>query len=91
MKRKRNILQKKEQGKNSQDQTNEEEKGKLPDKEFRVKIAKMTQNFENRMEKMQESTYLTRKEIKNKQVNNTITKIKHTLEGINTRITEAEQ
>jgi len=59
-------LQKKEQGKNSQDQTNEEEKGKLPDKEFRVKIAKMTQNFENRMEKMQESTYLTRKEKKSR-------------------------
>ena len=91
MKRKRNILQKKEQGKNSLDQTNEEEKGKLSDKEFRVKIAKMIQNFENRMEKMQESTYLTRKEIKNKQVNNKITKIKNTLEGINTRITEAEK
>ena len=52
MKRKRNILQKKEQGKNSQDQINEEEKGKLPDKEFRVKIVKMIQNIENRMEKM---------------------------------------
>ena len=52
MKRKRNILQKKEQGKNSQDQINEEEKGQLPDKEFRVKIVKMIQNYENRMEKM---------------------------------------
>ena len=52
MKIQRNIKQMKLQGKNSQDQINEEEKGKLPDKEFRVKIVKMIQNFENRMEKM---------------------------------------
>ena len=54
----------------------------------------MIQNFENRMEKMQESINTfnkERKEIKNKQVNNTTTKIKNTLEGINTRITEAEK
>ena len=33
-------MQKKEQGKNSQDQINKEGKGKQSDKEFRVKIAK---------------------------------------------------
>ena len=57
-------------------------------------IVKMIQNLENRMEKMQESINTfnkERKEIKNKQVNNTTTKIKNTLEGINTRITEAEK
>ena len=32
----------KEQGKSPQDQINEEEIGKLPSKEFRVKIVKMT-------------------------------------------------
>ena len=45
----------KEQGKNPPDQTNEEEIGSLPEKEFRVMIVKMTQNLGNRMEKMQET------------------------------------
>ena len=44
----------KEQGKNAPDQTNEEEIGSLPEKEFRVMIVKMIQNFGSRMEKMQE-------------------------------------
>ena len=44
----------KEQGKNPADQTNEEEKGSLPEKEFRVMIVKMIQNLGNRMEKIQE-------------------------------------
>ena len=43
----------KEQGKNPPDQTNEEEIGSLPEKEFRVMIVKMIQNPENRMEKTQ--------------------------------------
>ena len=41
MRRQRNIQQLKEQGKNSPDQTNEEETGSLPEKEFRVMIVKM--------------------------------------------------
>ena len=44
----------KEQGKNSPDQTNEEEIGSLPGKEFRVMIVKLIQNLGNRMEKIQE-------------------------------------
>ena len=55
MRRKRNTQQMKEQGKNPPDQTNEEEIGSLPEKEFRVMIVKMTQNLGNRMEKMQET------------------------------------
>ena len=43
----------KEQGKHPQDQINKEKRGKLPEKEFRVKIVNMIQNFENRIEKMQ--------------------------------------
>ena len=35
------MLQSKEQGKNLQDQINEGEIGKLPEKEFRVMIVKM--------------------------------------------------
>jgi len=44
-----------EQGKNSQDQINEEEISKLPEKAFRIMIVKMIQNLKYRMEKMQES------------------------------------
>ena len=36
----------KEQGKNPTDQTNEEEIGSLPEKEFRVMTLKMNQNME---------------------------------------------
>ena len=42
----------KEQGKNPPDQTNEEEIGRLPGKEFRVMIVKMIRNLGNRMEKI---------------------------------------
>ena len=44
----------KEQGKNPPDQTNEEEIGSLPEKEFKVMIVKMIQNLGKRMEKVQE-------------------------------------
>ena len=40
----------KENGKNPQDQTNEEETGSLPEKEFRVMTVKMAPNLENKME-----------------------------------------
>ena len=55
MKRQRNTTQMKEQTKNTEAQINEEEIGKLPEKELRVMIVKMIQNLKNRMEKMQES------------------------------------
>ena len=45
----------KEQGKNPTDQTNEEEIGSLPEKEFRIMIVKMIQNLRNRMEKIQKN------------------------------------
>ena len=45
----------KEQGKNPPDQTNAEEIGSLPEKEFRVMMVKMIQNLGNRMEKIQET------------------------------------
>ena len=40
---------------------------------------------------MQESINKDLEELKNKQTNNTITEIKNTLEGINSRISEAEE
>ena len=65
----------KEQGKNSPDQTNEEEIGSLLEKEFRVMIVKMIQN---RMEKIQETFNKDLEELKSKQtmMNNTINEIK---------------
>ena len=83
----------KEQGKNPPDQTNEEEIGSLPEKEFRVMIDKMIQNLGNRMEKIQETFNKDWEELKIKQtmMNNTINEIKNSLEGINSRITEAEE
>ena len=52
---------------------------------------KMIKNLENRMEKMQDSINKDLEELKNKNTNNTITEIKNTLEGINSRIYEAEE
>ena len=43
------------------------------------------------MEKMQESINKDLEELKNKHTNNTSTEIKNTLEGINSRISEAEE
>ena len=51
----RKTQQIKEQGKNPPDQTNEEEIGSLPEKEFRIMIVKMIQNLVNKMEKIQET------------------------------------
>ena len=45
----------KEQTRNTEVQINEEEIGKLPEKEFRIMIVKMIKNLENKMEKMQEA------------------------------------
>ena len=41
-----------EQARNTEVQRNEEEIGKLPEKEFRLIIVKMIKNLENKMEKM---------------------------------------
>ena len=89
MKRQRKTIQMKEQTRNTEVQINEEEIGKLPEKEFRM-IVKMIKNLENKMEKMQESINKDLEELKNKYTNNTITEIKNTLEGISSRIFEAE-
>ena len=83
----------KEQGKNPPDHTNEEEIGSLPEKEFRLRIVKTFQNRGNRMEKIQETFNKELEKLKSKQtmMNNTINEIKNSLEGINSRKTEAEE
>ena len=57
----------KEQGKNPPDQTNEEEIGSLPEKEFRVKIVKMIHNLGKRMERIKETFNKDLEELKSKQ------------------------
>ena len=82
----------KEQTKNTEIQINEEEIGKLPEKEFRKLIINMIKNLENKIEKIQESKNKDLDELNNKHAEtNTITEIKNTLEGINSRISEAEK
>ena len=78
MKRQRNTTQMKEQTRNTEVQINEEEIGKLPEKEFRIMRERMIKNFENRMEKMQESINKDLEELKNKHIetNNKITVLK---------------
>ena len=93
MRKHRNKQKVKQQGKNPPDQTNEEEIGSLPEKEFKVMIVKMIQNHGNTMEKIQETFNKDLQELKSKQtvMNNTINGIKISLGGINSRITEAEE
>ena len=71
------MQQMKEQDKNPPDQTNGEEIGSLPEKEFRVLIVKMIQNCGNRMEKIQETFNKDIEELKSKQtmMNNKINEI----------------
>ena len=61
MKRQRNTTQMKEQTRNTEVQINEEEIGKLPEKEFRMMIVKMIKNLENKMEKIKNQLTKTQK------------------------------
>ena len=71
MKRQRNTTEMKEQTRNTEVQINEEEAGKLPEKEFRIMIVKMIKNLESKMEKMQESINKDLEELKNKHTKTT--------------------
>ena len=71
MKRQRNTTQMKEQTRNTEVQINEEEIGKLPEKEFKIMIVKMIKTLENKMEKMQESIKKDLEELKNKHTETT--------------------
>ena len=63
------------------------ETGNLPEKEFRIMIVKMIQDLRKRMEaKLEKMQEMFTKELKNKQ-----TEMNNTLEGIQSRITEAEE
>ena len=79
-----------QEDKTPEKQLSELDIGKLSEKEFRIMIVKMTQDVRKRMkaktEKMQEMFTKDLEELKNKQ-----TEMNNTLEGINSRITEAEE
>ena len=95
MKSQRNIQQVKEHDICPPNQTKEEETRRLPEKESRIMIVQMIQNFENKMElqkyrletrigKMREMLNKDLEEIKSQSImNNEITKVKITLEGTN--------
>ena len=99
------MYQMKEKDKTPEKQLNEAEIGNLPEKEFRIMIVKMIQDLGKRMEakieKMQKMFNKDVKELKDKhleelknkqtEMNKTIMETKSTLEGINSRITEAEE
>ena len=55
MKRQRNTTQMKEQTRSTEVQINQEEIGKLHEKQFRIMIVKMIKNLENKIQKMKES------------------------------------
>ena len=78
------------QDKIQEKQQNEVEIGNLPEKEFRIMIVKMSQNrgkrMEAKIEKMREMFTEDLEELKNKQI-----EMNNTLEGIHSRITEAEE
>ena len=68
MTRQRNTTQMKEQTRNTEVQINEEEIGKLPEKEFRLMIVKMIKNLENKREKMQDSVNKDLEELKGEEM-----------------------
>ena len=77
MKRQRNIQKVKEQNKSPTNQTQEEEIGSLPQKEFRIMIVQMIQNLENKMKlqingletRIQKMQDMFNKDLKKKQTN----------------------
>ena len=80
------MSQMKGQDKIPEKQLNEVEIGNLPEKEFRIMIVKMIHDLGKTMEKVQEMLTKDLEELKNKQ-----TEMNNTLEGINSRITGAEE
>ena len=92
MKRQKNTTQMKEQTRNTEVQiVNRKQASYL--KKIQNNDSKVVKNLENKMEKMRESINEDLEELANKHTkkNNTITEIKNTPEGINSRISKAEE
>ena len=90
MEKQKVMSQMKGQDKTPEKQLNQVETGNLSEKEFRIMIVKMIQDLGKRMEakieKMQEMFTKGLEELRNKQA-----EMGNKLEGINRRITEAEE
>ena len=87
MKRQRNTLQVKEQEKCPPNQTKEEERGNLCEKEFQIMIVKMIQNLENKME-LQINSLKTRMERMQERFNKDLEQIKKSQSIMNNAINE---
>ena len=87
MKRQRNKQQVKEYSKSPQDQINEEDRGSLPGKEFRVMIVKKIQNLGNKM-KVQISRMEARIKKIQKMFNKDLEKIENRQSTMNNTTTE---
>ena len=91
----RNVFQTKEQDKTSEEQLSHVEIGNPSKKEFRVMIIKMIKELEKRMdaqrEKLQKKFNRVRKCKEQPELKSTIYTMKNTLEGINSKINEAEK
>lgn len=88
------MLQAKEQDKNLEKHLSEVEMGNLPGKEFRVIIVRMIQGLGIKNGGTDWEGTRINKELeglKNKQMSNTMTEMKTTLGGINSRTNEAEE
>ena len=78
MERQKNTQQEKEQNKYPPNQGKKEEKGNLPDKEFRIMIVKMIQNLENKVE-LQINSLETRIEKMQEKFNKDLEEIKESI------------
>ena len=74
------------QGKIPEKQLSEVEIGSLPEKDFKIMIVKILQDLGKTMEEMQEMHTKDLEELKNKKQ-----RLNNALEGINSRMTEAEE
>ena len=97
MKRQRTITQMREKEKTPENQLSDQEILSLQEKDFRLLMLKMMQDFGNRLEENIDNLQKTlSKEIqdlklKQAEMQNTITEIKNSLEAANSRIQEAKE
>ena len=97
MKRQRTITQMREKAKNPEDKLSNKEILSIQEKDLRLLMIKMMQDFGNKLEaKMDNLQETLTKEIqdiklKQEEMQNTITEIKNALEAANSRIQEAEE
>ena len=90
MERQRNIFQMKEQDQTTARDQNKVDVSNMPDREFKVMIIKIVSRLEKKVENISEtlSTQIKKEPIK---IKNTISAIKNTLNGTNSRLDKVEE